>query len=245
MLITNHAELDTVLAAHKLWRVAGGEAGKRANLAGADLARAYLEDADLAGADLARANLEGANLEGANLARANLEDAYLEGANLARANLAGAYLEGANLARANLAGAFGLPTGDTTGPAEPYVRRPNPEQRAARVARYRALHPEIPVIEALDRKILDAVTVSDGHLDMASWHTCETTHCRAGWAITLGGEAGKKLEKEHGPFLAGCMIYRASTGRVPYFFATTEEALADIKRCAEAGPFLAGLPEEP
>jgi hypothetical protein len=240
MLITNHAELDTVLAAHKLWRVSGGEAGKRAHLARANLAGANLEDASLEGACLEGAYLVDADLARANLAGANLEDANLARANLARANLAGAYLAGAYLK-----GAVGLPTGDRTGPAEPYVRSPNPEQRAARVARYRALHPEIPVIEALDRKILDAVTVSDGHLDMARWHTCETTHCRAGWAITLGGEAGKKLEKEHGPFLAGCMIYRASTGRVPYFFATTEEALADIKRCAEAGPFLDGLPETP
>ena len=40
----------------------------RADLTGADLARASLADADLAGADLARASLADANLAGANLA---------------------------------------------------------------------------------------------------------------------------------------------------------------------------------
>jgi hypothetical protein len=64
----------------------------RANLEGANLARAYLARANLAGANLTDANLEGANLAGANLTGANLE-----GANLAGANLTGANLEGANL----------------------------------------------------------------------------------------------------------------------------------------------------
>jgi uncharacterized protein YjbI with pentapeptide repeats len=76
-----------------------------AYLADADLARAYLAGADLAGADLARANLAGAYLAGANLADANLAGADLARANLAGAYLAGAYLAGANLADANLAGA--------------------------------------------------------------------------------------------------------------------------------------------
>ena len=71
-----------------------------ANLTGANLSRAYLFGANLAGANLARADLFGANLAGANLAGANLA-----GANLAEANLTGANLTGANLARANLFGA--------------------------------------------------------------------------------------------------------------------------------------------
>ena len=73
----------------------------RADLAGADLARANLADADLAGADLARANLADAYLARADLAGADLAGAYLADAYLARAYLAGAYL-----ARANLAGAY-------------------------------------------------------------------------------------------------------------------------------------------
>jgi hypothetical protein len=114
-------KLKEILAAHKLWRVTGGEKGTRANLARADLVGANLARADLAGAnladaylvgaDLAGANLAGANLAGANLVGANLADAYLVGADLARANLARA-----NLARADLAGAeqvidVGMPNG--------------------------------------------------------------------------------------------------------------------------------------
>src|SRR6266542_829900 len=31
-------------------------------------------------------------------------------------------------------------------------------------------------------------------LAMNEWHTCKNTHCRAGWVVTLAGEAGGKLE---------------------------------------------------
>jgi Pentapeptide repeats (8 copies) len=243
------AELADILAKHRSWRQ-GDPSGARADLAGANLAGAYLAGADLAGANLAGAYLAGADLAGADLADADLAgadlaDADLAGADLAGANLAGAYLADANLAGANLAGAYladayladarNVPAGtEVTDPPEPYVRNPPTATLAARAERYRQRHPEVPVVEALDRRILDAVTVGGGTLDMGSWHseTCQTTHCRAGWAITLAGEAGAALEKQHGPQRAGAMIYRASTGRAPFFFARTDDALEDIKRCA-------------
>lgn len=71
---------------------------------------------------------------------------------------------------------------------------------------------------------------------MTEWH-CGTTHCRAGWAIHLAGEAGYKLENELGPAVAGALIYQASDPnleRVPDFFANHQEALADIRAKAEA-----------
>jgi hypothetical protein len=71
---------------------------------------------------------------------------------------------------------------------------------------------------------------------MTTWHTCETTHCRAGWAIHLAGAHGAKLESQVGPFRAGIAIYTASTGRVPHFFASTKNALKDIERCAASAP---------
>ncbi|MDQ4074877.1 MAG: pentapeptide repeat-containing protein [Chloroflexota bacterium] len=87
-----------------------------ANLAGADLHGAQLEDthlyqANLEGAILREANLAGAHLWQANLKGAHLEWAHLEGARLYQANLEGAVLEGAHLEgthleRANLAGAL-------------------------------------------------------------------------------------------------------------------------------------------
>jgi uncharacterized protein YjbI with pentapeptide repeats len=82
------------------------------DLAGANLAEAYLRGAnlslaDLSGANLGQAHLGGANLGGANLDGANLEAAYLDGvdlsgANLHWANLSGAILSGANLIDANV-----------------------------------------------------------------------------------------------------------------------------------------------
>ncbi len=206
-----------------------------AYLAGANLARADLADAYLAGADLARADLAGADLAGANLAGANLARADLAGANLARADLADADLAGANLADAYLAGAKNLPTGITaTSPAEPYVRdtRPRAERQAERAARYRERNPSVPVVEALDAQILAAVEAGTGTLRMSTWHTCETTHCRAGWAVHLAGKDGYALEQQHGPQRAGAMIYRASVGRVPHFFASYDRAMADLREQA-------------
>jgi hypothetical protein len=199
-----------------------------ANLVGAYLAGAYLVGADLGGADLADANLVGANLGGADLAGANLADADLAGADLAGADLADA-----NLGGADLAGARNVPETNGTGSIqEPADRK---ERARLRALRFRERNPTVPVVEALDAKILDAVTRGGGTLDMSSWHKCETTHCRAGWAITLAGKAGVDLESQHGPQRAGAMIYRASTGRVPHFFASTERAMEDIRRCAEEG----------
>jgi hypothetical protein len=90
---------------------------------------------------------------------------------------------------------------------------------------------EVPIVENLDQKVLEATEA--GNLEMGLWHSCETTHCRAGWAITYGGEAGRKLEEEVGPEMAGRLIYEASTGRpAPDFYASNEAAAADIRRCA-------------
>ncbi len=228
----------------------------RADLAGANLARAYLADANLAGADLvgaylaraylARANLAGAYLVGADLAGAylvgaNLADANLADANLARANLAGAYLADANLAGAdlvdanlagaNLVGAYLTDANRSDEPKETYVRGA-PIDYAAKARRFRERNPDVPVVDHLDRKILESIESGALHLDMGAWHTCETTHCRAGLAIVHAGEAGKALEAKVGPQFAGAKIYRASTGRVPHFFASNEDALRDIREQA-------------
>jgi hypothetical protein len=189
-------------------------------------ARADLAGADLARADLARADLAGADLAGADLARADLAGADLAGANLAGADLAGA----------DLAGARNVPETNGSEATEPYERAVTDEQRAARqakrAAKFRERNPDVPVIEQLDAKILAAVESGAGKLDMSRWHSCQTTHCRAGWAITLAGDAGKALEEKYGPHHAGRMLYIASTGRVPHFFADNEGALADLRACA-------------
>jgi hypothetical protein len=218
-----------------------------ANLSGANLADAYLADAYLEGADLSYANLSGADLSGAYLTDADLAGANLAGANLARADLAGANLAGANLARADLAGAYladaylegalGLDLSKHEEPKKPYERNHGLSVCAARreyANRYRSRHPDVPIVEHLDQRILDAVTTGGGVLNMCAWHKCDTTHCRAGWAIHLAGMAGYELERKLGDSgRAGRAIYMASTGRSPDFSATNAKALEDIRRCAE------------
>lgn len=72
---------------------------------------------------------------------------------------------------------------------------------------------------------------------MDIWHTCETTHCRAGWIVVLAGEEGKALEKETSTLFAAMHIYHKSSPTINVspvrFFETSEIAMADIKRCAE------------
>jgi hypothetical protein len=92
----------------------------------------------------------------------------------------------------------------------------------------------VPVVENLDARILAYVENGTGVLDMSRWHGadghwCGTTHCRAGWAVHEAGAPGKVLQDKYGPHRAGMMIYRASTGRAPHFFATNERALEDIR----------------
>ncbi len=200
------AELIVVLERHLKWR-RGEEGGERANLRDADLGGADLRGADLGGANLGGANLGGADLRGADLRGADLRDANLRGANLGDANLGGANLRGANLR-----GAY----------------EKTPAEYAALAAEFREEHPDIPVVVGLVRLICEIVNSGQGKLKMNDWHACETTHCRAGWAIHLAGEAGYALEENRGPEMAGGMIYRASTGRWPNFFASDADALADI-----------------
>jgi hypothetical protein len=149
-------------------------------------------------------NLCGADLEGAKLYGANLRGAKLYGANLCGANLCGADLRSADLCGANL--------------------------RSADLYGAKGL-PVVPIVERLDAQILDRIEAG-GHLDMSTWHTCETTHCRAGWAIALAGAEGSALERAVGPSAAGALIYFASTGSVPNFFASNEDAMRDIKEKA-------------
>ena len=88
----------------------------------------------------------------------------------------------------------------------------------------------------IDAKIADAVQ-RDGALDMSAWHTCETTHCRAGWAIHLAGEAGKALERAVGSCAAGALIYAVSRPDkpVPDFYGANEMAMKSILKDAGKG----------
>ena len=93
------------------------------------------------------------------------------------------------------------------------------------------------MIPFIDAKILAAVEANPTQFDMSTWHSveaCETTHCRAGWAVHLAGEAGYALEAKYNAAYAGRLIYLVSAGYLPDFFCDNKTALADIKaRAAE------------
>lgn len=95
---------------------------------------------------------------------------------------------------------------------------------------------KVPVIPGIHGKVLEAVKAPNA-LDMGTWHRCETTHCRAGWVVTLAGQAGRKLEELTSPQFAATQIYHASCPDVPVspvrFFHGNQKAMEDIVRCAE------------
>lgn len=135
------------------------------------------------------------------------------GAEGSRADLAGADLGGADLGGANLRYAD-LDRADLGGAVG---------------------LPEAPVIPDIHRTVLAAVEAPGHALDMATWHTCDTTHCRAGWVVTLAGDAGRRLENLVGTGVASALIYQASDptmGRTPDWHASNAEAMADMRRLA-------------
>ena len=93
----------------------------------------------------------------------------------------------------------------------------------------------LPKIENIHQKVYEAAS-NNNALNMGKWHTCNTTHCRAGWAVTLAGKEGKDLERKTNVSFAAMAIYRASSDiRVSpnMFYVSNKEALEDMKRCAE------------
>ena len=175
------------------------------DLQDADLRCVDLEDADLKGVDLRGAKLGRADLQGADLTAADLSGANLWCTALRFANLQGADLRGADLRGAALRGA------NLTG----------------------AILPDgVPVVPDIDAAILAAIE-KGGQLEMSAWHTCETTHCRAGWAVVLAGDAGRALEDEFGADAAGALIYAASGSHpTPDWFAKNDAAMRDMRERA-------------
>jgi len=94
----------------------------------------------------------------------------------------------------------------------------------------------VPIIENIHQKVLEAVSMPDA-LNMRYWHTCETTHCRAGWVVTLAGEAGKELEKATSTLFAAMQIYKHSSpihvSHLHFLYDSNEKAMEDMVRCAE------------
>lgn len=166
-----------------------------------------LRGANLSNANLRDANLRDANLSGANLSGANLSNANLSGTYLGGANLGGTYLGNANLGGTYLGGA-NLGGANLGG---------------------------VPKIKNIHQRLYEVVSQPNA-LDMENWHSCETTHCRAGWVVTLAGDAGKAMEWCLGTPAAAAIIYIASDPKlekVPDFYANNAEAMEDMERLAE------------
>jgi hypothetical protein len=178
-----------------------------------DGVRLCARDANLQGAYLAGANLQGADLCGVDLCGANLCGAGLRGAELGGANLCGADLCGANLRDADLRDAdlrgANLCGADLCGAAGIAIAADAPERLRA-------------VAQA---------ALKDGALEMNEWHTCERTHCMAGWALHQAGEPGRLLEQAMGSQIAGLMLLGVDAHS--HFFDSNEEATAYLHSVLE------------
>ena len=191
-----------------------GFAVKSAVAGDADLSNADLRDADLRGAVLSNAVLRGADLRDADLSNADLRGADLRGAGLSRADLRGADLRDADLSNADLRDAD-LRGADLRG----------------------ADGTTCPVVIPNIHQVVYAAVSAPMALDMGSWHSCDTTHCRAGWVTHLAGAGGRALEFALGTPIAAAHIYMASDPkleRIPDFYCGNSEALEDMRRLAEA-----------
>ena len=225
----NQQELNEVMRLHRLW-LRGSPGGVQAELSCADLCKADLTGAnlrgvdlrgadlswtkmnqvDFRGADLREADLSGADLSEADLREADLSEVKLTGANLCAASFCGANLRGADFDGADLKDA-GLSEVDLSGATG---------------------LPTVPSVEGLVSKIRSLVDANPDALEMDDVHTCATTHCLAGWAVTLAGAEGAALEKKLGWNAAGGLIFHASCGVVPDFYSTNEAAIEWLNKNA-------------
>jgi hypothetical protein len=72
----------------------------------------------------------------------------------------------------------------------------------------------------LIEKIAIAVNADENSLNMGQWHTCATTHCIAGWAVTLSPN-GKELEAKYGTQITGLMLLGVEAHS--HFFDSNED----------------------
>jgi hypothetical protein len=180
-----------------------------ADLSNADLRGCALRGSDLSGSDLSGSDLRGSDLSNADLSNAVLRGSVLRGSDLRGSDLSGSDLRGSDLSGSDLSNA---------------------------VLRGCALSNAdwLPKIENIHVAVLAAAS-NPGALDMNQWHTCDTTHCRAGWVVTLAGDGGRVLEGVYGTAAAAALIYQASDPtleRIPDFCCTNDDAMADMARLA-------------
>ena len=190
---------------------------KKVNLSDCDLSGSNLSGSNLSGSNLSGSNLSGSNLSGSNLSDCDLRGSNLRGSNLRGSNLSDCDLSGSNLSGSNLSGCD--------------LRSSNLSGRNLSGSNLSG----VPEIKNIHQAVYAAAS-NAGALDMGRWHVCETTHCRAGWVVTLAGAAGAAMEFCLGTPAAAALIYLKSDpniGEIPDFYTDNETAMADMKRLAE------------
>lgn len=180
---------------------------------------------NLMGADLRGADFTGVALNGANLRGASLNGARLESTDLRNADLRGANLRGADLSSARIKGAD-FKGADLRGAKLTCIQAYSSDITTVRSLLTAKLDFEVLSIPELKGQIRAAISDTDiGEIEMSTWHKCATTHCLAGWAIHLAGQAGYELEKRLDSEAAGTLIFYKSIGAWPDFYSTNDEAI--------------------
>ncbi|QEE24493.1 pentapeptide repeat-containing protein [Rhodanobacter glycinis] len=216
-------ELDAEIAG-KSYGIQIGFAVKKALADGSDLSGSDLSGSNLRGSNLRGSNLRGSDLSGSDLSGSDLSGSDLSGSDLRGSDLSGSDLSGSNLRGSNLRGS-NLRGSDLSG-----SDLSGSDLRGSNLSK-------CPVkIDNIHSAVYAAASAPKA-LNMSQWHTCETTHCRAGWVIALAGEGGRALEFACGTPTAAAMIYVASDPdlkRIPDFYCGNDAALDDMRRLAEA-----------
>lgn len=90
----------------------------------------------------------------------------------------------------------------------------------------------VPYLPYIATSILNDVQGRVHDLNMATWHSCETVHCLAGFAEIKAGIPGVLLVKHFGHWLTGALIFYKSHGEFPDFYSSTSVALDYLKTMA-------------
>ena len=205
------------LEQHYLWVKSGGKEGNKIDLSGANLRNFNLTRTNLVKANLSSANLSEADLDSADLTGANLVKADLSGANLTNASLAGADLSKVNLTNASLAGAD-LSGANLTNANLVDMNLANVNLSLANLTGVKGIATKEEEMKAA-QKVLSMISQPGNKLDMSCWHTCETSHCIAGWLCPENEYPAKEAARKV-PTL------------VKYFFADNDEAYNALQRVA-------------
>ena len=91
--------------------------------------------------------------------------------------------------------------------------------------------PDAATARARLADVAKAALATPDALNMCAWHTCDTTHCMAGWAITLAGDKGRKLEAKYGPHAAGTILLGVKASG--WFYLSNDDAREKLQAVLE------------